>query len=438
MKVSPLLFNRPLSLFREPERARHLLYAAGGLPLLLFKNISRIEIFLLFSLLLILNVYLVRTGVFFKKKARIPAALLDELKNLQWTFFPLVLYSLFLPERITGLLLIAGILSDRTARLVRARTAVLSVRYFVKNFKGTIAFFLSNLVLSLLFFYYLAGYIIIRDAFLILLVSVFLSLLESVRICRLPDNFNIAVFGPVLILLLTHVDFRFRFSMLNLVFGAFLCLFIILIFILFDLFELKSSWKNYIYFVLFYTGMGYFLFIFHVLILFLMGLAARSDRKNVFIPSSAIRAYFYLPAAVLFVYCFIPHILVVKTALVTGMITALTHYTGSRRIPDLLSSRLSGIPLFQRPAARLFPFLNRLGIRLPEQFLFNNTLSVLLLALAYALKLIHLPAALAAIILMNLTLALNARLADKYYPEEEWEKFLVTFIPFKTMLILNL
>ncbi|MDD5066051.1 MAG: hypothetical protein PHF84_03285 [bacterium] len=419
-----------LSIFKKPGVLNNIIYLAYGLIVFLFRYMNKTEVIFLLLIIIIANNFIIKKKIVFLSGFR------AELRNLNWVFIPVFFYALIMPDRIIGLLLISNIFSDRIARLVRAHLPPLFFRYLRKGVKGTIAFILSNFIISLMFFYFLSGYLIIRDVVILFIISVAFGFLENIRIMDLPDNFNLNIFGSVLIILCTYIDFHFRFSTLNFVFGSFICVFITLIFILLDFVNLRSSYIYYLYFVLFYTSMGYFLFIFNALILLCMGVLQKMKVRYSFIDLYPLKNYFYLSLMIILAYFFIPHLPLIRSALVTGLITGLLHYAYHLDVIDEINSKFNSVPLLKKMAVRLSPWFERIKFINKRTFFFNNLTTLLLLLIALYLNLVDWTYLLLALICVNLTIILYDYLRKKYIISPEWVKFLIVYIPFKLVLLI--
>jgi len=262
------------SIFKNIFKEKSIFYFLVGSIIFLFKHISNWELSVVFLFALIVINLL-------KKLLRLSIVSRSVLKNFNWIFVPLFFYSFFFTPRIIGLLMIAHFFSDPLARIIRIKLRPFHTRYFPKNINGTLFFAVSYFILSLLYTYCLDGFILKKYVLIFLVNSLFLGFLEnSFKIKNYPDNFNLNLFGSLLVYISLTTDLTLRTSALgfNLIFGLFWCLIPMIPLILLDIINLKRSYKYYLFFVLLYASLHYQLSLFNILILTGMGLVKKLNQ----------------------------------------------------------------------------------------------------------------------------------------------------------------
>jgi len=410
-------------IFKNIFKSNNTIYFLTGCVALLFKYVSKWELSaLILFILIVINLL--------KKLLKLSAHSQFLLKHLNWIFIPLFIYSFFFEPKVIGLLMIAHFFSDTIARIIRIKVRGFHTKYFLKSINGSLFFALSFYILSLLYVFFFDGFILKRYVLVFFINSLVLSFLEnSFKIRNYPDNFNINVFGSLFIFLSLYIDFRLRISSINMIFGLLWCLLPIIFLILFDIINLKVSYKYYLFFILLYTGFGYKLFLFNIFILAGMGLVKKMNQfyspafryYRSFIEINEIREYFLLSFILVFMYFFIPHLRILKMSLVVGLITAFLHYF-YHSLDSYISKK----------------YFNFKSYRISQEILlFNIVISLLFLFAGYLLNVMKFIPMIYAFSIINIYMLLYISLRSVNFNigDKKLIKFLIPYFSFKLFFL---
>ena len=413
-------------IFKNTFKIENIVYFLIGCTAFSLKYISKWELCIgFFFILAVINSL--------KKILKISISFQSQLKHLNWILIPLFIFSFFFKPRIIGLLMIAHFFSDSVAKIIRNSVKPFYHKYFPKNINGSLFFILSYYILSLFYVYFFDGSILKKYILIFLINSIYLAILEnSFKIKNYPDNFNINMFGPIFLFLALTIDFKFRISSINLVFGLFWCIIPIIPLIILDIINLKKAYVYYMFFLVLYAGFGYQLFLFNMLILMGIGLIKKTSQsfnsishyKSSFLEIAEIKEYFLLSFILVLIYFFIPRLRILKMSIVVGLTTALLHYFYHNMEPYI---------------SKKYIHLRKIKIS-REIFLSNIAISLLFLFTGYLLNLIRSVPLIYAFLTINIFMISYILMQSSYFNTEDNKifKFLVPYFSFKIFFLFQI
>lgn len=415
-------------LFKNTFKIQHIIYFLIGCTTVLTKTMLKWQLSLiLFGILAVLILLDKYTRIGFIKKL--------DLQQIKWILGPLVIYSLILPQKVVGLLMIAHFYSDRIAYITRNTCSPYYNKLFPKNLVGTLFFILSNFILSLAFTYYFNGFLLKKYIMVFFINSIFLGLMEnSHRINKLPDNFNINIFGSVFITLSLLIDFKLRISSINIVFGFLMCFIFCILLILFDIIKLKSIYKYYLAFLIYYASYGSDLFLFHIIILVSIGIIKKiylyynkqMHYFSTFIEIDEIKDSFLLSLILVFIYSIIPYsyLYLIKPSLVISLIITLLYYFYEQLNPYI--------------PKKVITIKN---LKLPQEtIIYSIIITAGLLCISYFINIINLKTVLYAFLyisIINITY-ITLKTMKIHILENPYSKFLLIYFSFKIYFLIQL
>ncbi len=420
------------SLFKNIYNFKTIFYLLLGSTPFLYKNIEKWKLsLLLLGIIILINIINIITKKRFYRKI--------DGKQIYWILCPILVYSVLVPPKVIGFLMIANLISDRIASVVRSSFKPFYTKFFSsnmlsKNINGTFVFILINFIISILYIYYMDGFIIKKYIFIIFINSIVLGLTEnSFKIKNLPDNFNINIFGSLFVFLSLLIDFKLRISSINVVFGLLICLLFTVVLVLFDIIKLKSLYKYYFISLVIYSSLGYHLFLFNIIILTGIGLIKKIylyynrtsiHYLNTFVEIDEIKDYFLLPLILACIYFIIPHLKIIRISLIVCLITALLHYF-NEHLNQFITKK----------------YIKLKNIKISQQVvLYNLLITFILLFSVYLFELIRLIPMIYSYIFINVFLLVFMFIKESYYNifNTKYSKFLVIFFSFKIHFLLQL
>jgi hypothetical protein len=397
-----------------------------GSSVLAFKYISGLQIQL--YLIVILGIILTLLKVFQLSRLKI-----RYLKNLLWIFIPLFVYSFFLDIKVVAILMIANLISDPLASIIRTKVKPFRYKIFPKDLTGSLVFILSFYLLSLGLLFFLEGALLKKYIIIFLINAFVVGYLEnSFHVRKYPDNFNINIFGSIFLSLSLLIDFSFRFRSMDLIFGLIICPIILFLLIVFDIIKLKGAFKYFLFFELFYTGFGYKLFVFNIIILTGMGVIKKITQyytpklqyNQIFIDIDDTREYFFLSFIIVLIYFIMPQRSILKMSLIVGLTTALLHYF-YYNLNHFLSKTYFHIK----------------HIRISKQILlYNVSLSLVLLFTSYILNIMKLMPMIYGFVIINLFMFLFVLTQSKHYKlgDQNLVRYMLPYFSFKIFFLFQL
>ena len=378
-----------------------------GLIPIIFKFIhNNLYISLIIFLLLLLNELLYRLRIFTSK---------PELKNIRIKLIIRLIYSLFLPIKITGLIILFTFFIEKITEILSQNFLFRKkILHYEFDMSKIFFFFLSAFILSSLFFYFYSGYITKKEIAFLFLSSITLSVLHTL-------DLSVLFYGTPAIILINFIDFHIRISAINILFGTIISGVAWAILILLDIIKLEKSIKYYLLLFFFYVGLGYMLFIFNFVFFVFYGIIFKIKKgADRFIFISDIKSFFLLSFIISIIFFIIPHYTFIKSSLITGLITLFIY-----KNYDFFYSGLKTFAMKKKSS-----FLQIYTVNLT---VFNIILSFLLLLFAYNLNLIKWKDIYPALIIINIIWSAYKILEKKfnYYIENKISEF----IPFQLFLL---
>jgi len=350
----------------------------------------------------------------------------SEQKIIRITFLSSLFFSFIFDKGIIGINLILNILVDRLTGILRNYFKLERSFKNGKNYSGIFFFSFLGFVLSILYLYYLQGYVLKSQIISIFLTIIIISFLESLNPLNFIDNLSIAIFTPFLFFILQGFDFRLHISGFNFVFSFFICAIFLIALLLLDIIKFEDTTLTGIILLILYNGLGYFLFLFHFLIFISWGILFKLEKQNLinnhFFNILELKPYFIFSIIISIILFFISPVKYMKTSLAFSILVVFLLYNKEVIIREIKNLKLNFIKNFRY-----------------REILFFEIILIIYLLIGVFLnlfKIIELPILL---ILLNLIIYGYEILSKRFNIEilKDEVKFLLIYIIFITIFILK-
>lgn len=367
-----------------------------------------------------------------------------EIRTLRWILGISLILSFGLSSAIIGYVILLNTIIDRIAGILR-KNIKFNKRFNTtkKDFSGLFFFWIIGFLAGVIFFYYHQGYILKTQGISIFITAIFAGLMESVNPFMFNDNISISTFSGIFMYLTKFIDFNLHISGFNFIFSFIVCAIFVVILLLLDIIKFKETFMMYVILLLFYNGLGYYLFVFNVLILIGYGtfykiekiyIERKRDFSRIFIKLQEIKNYFLISLIIAIIFLFIPHYRFIKLALATGLLTGLCFNTIDL-FDKLWGKKFFSILDFRKKLMKSDETISLEGL---ESIL---GLSLIYLILGYFLHIFRLKEIPVIFVVCNIIWYISKFSILRWnlsYINFRSIRFLITYIPFAIVLIINM